>query len=80
MTYLKNVVKVIYQRTVEIKKISVESVLEKEDFFSTTLFFQKNRYFPRKLWEIIFGEHDYFLEVGVLWQKLIYLINFFFTN
>ncbi len=77
MTYLKNIVKVIYQCIAEIKKKNgVESALEKKIFFSTMLFFPKNWYFSRKLREIIFGEYDYFWgKVCVLWQKLTFFFH-----
>ncbi len=53
------------------KKNGVKSVLEKEGIFSLSkVILKKNRYFLRKLWDIIFGKHDYFWEVGVLCQRL----------
>ncbi len=50
MTYLKNVVEVIYDFlcTAEIK-IGVENVLEKKDVFFTMLFFSKNLVFSEKI-------------------------------
>ncbi len=67
--YLKNVVKVIYQCTVEINKMGVESALGKEIFSPLYYFSKKYGTFQENCEESFLGSMIIFEEKGVYYDK-----------